>query len=817
MIEQIRDFFAKNRREAYTLLKYLQAACGERCRSSELLRAYDAFLEKNDNLTEKLKGTVLEQALTRTVVAIFQRGQVNLAARIGIAKWKYVRIFVEEVSAEEMDVREFLSLEEKLEEGRETEEDWTVEIDFSPFERNFPNLTETRSIGGGVEFLNRHLSTSVSLQKGSSLFNFLKLHQYSGVQLLISPQMKSVEELQETLRVYIEYLEKLPDDAMWLDALSYCPGGIEPGWGRTAKEAKDMMLQLLDILQAPDPIALGDFLCKIPMISKLAIISPHGFFAQSDVLGLPDTGGQVVYILDQVRALEHTIREGLERQGLGVEPNIIVVTRLIPDASGTTCNQRVERITGTKNAKILRVPFREENGEVVRHWISRFDIWPYLERFSRDVEKELYAELSGKPDFLIGNYSDGNLVATLLSTSMRTTQCNIAHALEKTKYFSSALKWKEMDPDYHFSCQFTADLIAMNAADFIITSTKQEIVGTEEGIGQYESYSSFTMPGLFRVVEGINVFDPKFNVISPGADANAYFPWKEKDRRLENLHGRIEEVIYGEDVDSGGARGHLDDRKKPIIFAMSRLDAVKNVAGLTRWYAENKELQEEAYLFIVAGKVDPEKTQDKEELAECKRMHELFDEFGLESCVRWVNAISEKTFNGEMYRYIADKRGCFVQPALFEAFGLTVIEAMGSGLPVFATRYGGPSEIVRDGICGFTIDTTKDGEGAERMLKFFRMCRENPSYWDEISEGALRRVREAYTWDLYARRLLNLAQIYSFWRHITNIEREETQRYLELLYGLLFRPLARNVLGAEEGISTLSGHTSSRGGDHSTC
>ena len=36
-----------------------------------------------------------------------------------------------------------------------------------------------------------------------------------------------------------------------------------------------------------------------------------------------------------------------------------------------------------------------------------------------------------------------------------------------------------MDSDYHFAAQFTADLIAMNHTDFIITSTFQEIAGTE--------------------------------------------------------------------------------------------------------------------------------------------------------------------------------------------------------------------------------------------------------------------------------------------------------------------------------------------------
>jgi len=36
-----------------------------------------------------------------------------------------------------------------------------------------------------------------------------------------------------------------------------------------------------------------------------------------------------------------------------------------------------------------------------------------------------------------------------------------------------------------------------------------------------------------------------------------------------------------------------------------------------------------------------------------------------------------------------------VQPALFEAFGLTILEAMISGLPTFATQFGGPLKLFR--------------------------------------------------------------------------------------------------------------------------
>jgi sucrose synthase len=45
-------------------------------------------------------------------------------------------------------------------------------------------------------------------------------------------------------------------------------------------------------------------------------------------------------------------------------------------------------------------------------------------------------------------------------------------------------------------------------------------------------------------VHGIDVFDPKFNVVSPGADMSIYFPYTEKDRRLTAYHGSIESLLY---------------------------------------------------------------------------------------------------------------------------------------------------------------------------------------------------------------------------------------------------------------------------------
>ena len=83
------------------------------------------------------------------------------------------------------------------------------------------------------------------------------------------------------------------------------------------------------------------------------------------------------------------MRDRLARQGLDIEPRIVVVTRLIPEADGTSSDQRLEPIVGTHSATILRVPFHNSDGTVHPHWLSRFEIWPYLERFSFDVEREV--------------------------------------------------------------------------------------------------------------------------------------------------------------------------------------------------------------------------------------------------------------------------------------------------------------------------------------------------------------------------------------------------------------------------------------------
>lgn len=51
--------------------------------------------------------------------------------------------------------------------------------------------------------------------------------------------------------------------------------------------------------------------------------------------------------------------------------NAPCTTHTQAQARGTTCCERWEEIAGCERAAILRVPFRDGHGNVLRKWISR--------------------------------------------------------------------------------------------------------------------------------------------------------------------------------------------------------------------------------------------------------------------------------------------------------------------------------------------------------------------------------------------------------------------------------------------------------------
>ncbi len=718
---------------------------------------------------------------------------LNIMWRHNIGRYRFYQLRIDGAELSQIELNSYLHKKEEYILGKRCDPR-PPSMDFSPFYDYSPSIKDPQRIGNGISFLNRYLSSNFFSRPETwhaNLYEFIKLHKIDDRQLLINGAMiPDFNTLVREVGAMLEWLAGQDKDLSYQMISDHLKKrGFESGWGNSIERISTAMQSLTDLINEPSDTLLEHFLSQVPMplISKIAILSPHGWFGQDNVLGKPDTGGQVIYILDQVKALEKHLVQDIENAGLDVSPVIVIVTRLIPQAGDTSCHIEREKVHGTRNCWIIRVPFKDGDGRIVEHWISRFRIWPYLEKFADDALTRIIAACRGRPDLIIGNYSDGNLVASLISKRLDVIQCTIAHALEKSKYLFSDLNWTEYEADYHFSLQFLADMIAMNKSDFIITSTYQEIAGTTEAMGQYESYQFFTLPGLYRVESGINLFIPKFNVIPPGVDDELYFPYFETEKRIEAATHKWTGRMFTDDC--GDIYGNLDDPEKPPIFTMARFDRIKNITGLIEAFGLSPTLQERYNLIFAAGTIHFDQSHDDEERAEIRKAYELIEKYRLHGRIRWLPSIN-KLETGEAYRVIADHRGLFVQPALFEAFGLTILEAMSSGLPTFGPKFGGPREIIADG-CGFLLNTSSPQLICEGLEEFIAAEHSDPGLWENTSQKGIARVRSHYTWSLYSQKLINLSKIYGFWRYsVSGKEKVKLDRYSDLIYQFLLKQRA---------------------------
>lgn len=766
---------------------------------NDILAAFSEYCASHKKPEHFFQHSQLGQLVYYTQEIILDSESLYLLIRPKIASQEVYRV-LEDLTVESVTVQELLDLRDRFVNHFHPTEGDVLELDFQPFYDYSPTIRDPKNIGKGVRFLNRYLSSKLfqdPRQWLESLYTFLRVHQFQGTQLLINGRIKNQQQLSDQVKRALLFVSDRPDDESFQEfRFKLQEMGFEAGWGNTASRVRDTLEILDELLDSPNDEGLEKFISRIPMIFRIVLVSIHGWFGQEGVLGRPDTGGQVVYVLDQARSLEKQLQEDIKLaglEGLGVQPKVIILSRLIQNSDGTRCNERLEKVYGTDNAWILRVPFREFNPKLTQNWISRFEIWPYLETYAIDAEKELLAEFQGRPDLIVGNYTDGNLVAFLLARKLQVTQCIVAHALEKSKYLFSNLYWQELEDKYHFSLQFTADLIAMNATNFVISSTYQEIVGTPDSIGQYESYKCFTMPDLYHVVNGIELFSPKFNVVPPGVNENVYFPYTRTEDRVPSAIERLEDMLFTQE-DPAHIFGKLDDPSKRPLFSMARLDRIKNMTGLAEIFGKNKELQERCNLILVAGKLRVEESDDNEEKDEIVKLYRIIDEYNLHGKIRWLGVRLPKGDSGEIYRVIADHRGIFVQPALFEAFGLTILESMITGLPTFATQFGGPLEIIQNKVNGFLINPTDHEGTAEKILDFVSKCDKNPNDWEEISNKGMERVFTTYTWKIHTTRLLSLARIYGFWNYTSKENREDMLRYIETLFYLIYKPRAKQIL-----------------------
>ena len=243
------------------------------------------------------------------------------------------------------------------------------------------------------------------------------------------------------------------------------------------------------------------------------------------------------------------------------------------------------------------------------------------------------------------------------------------------------------------------------------------------------------------------------------ADAIIASSRDEAERQLTLYPGarpeRIHRVMPGIDPNDGDTAralalldGALAEPARPMIVAVARPVEKKNLPALIDLYAASPLLRARTNLVILAGQHggdEPEARAVQDRLAQAVR------EADLGGCIALPPAHDHDDV-ASIYALAARQRGVFVNPALTEPFGLTLLEASAAGLPVVATAHGGPRDIVALIGHGLTADpaTPAFASAVERLI-------EDSSAWDDAADAA-RRNAPAWTWDRYARRHLGICR-----------------------------------------------------------
>jgi sucrose synthase len=238
-LQTLAPFVDAHRASVYQLLHRYFALGTPFLLRSELVGELDAFLADNED--DPMIESVLDTTVRASQEAAVQAPWFYLAVRPGIGKWIYLRIHAETMQVDEVSVSQYLRFKESLVNGGSADDTWPLEIDLDPFGHPFPRLKEARSIGRGVEYLNRHLSGKLLADADNGahrLVRFLSLHTCDGKQLMLDPEINDAGAVRRALRTAVEILSGHPADeefstvATELRGAGSSPDGATPSDGR---------------------------------------------------------------------------------------------------------------------------------------------------------------------------------------------------------------------------------------------------------------------------------------------------------------------------------------------------------------------------------------------------------------------------------------------------------------------------------------------------------------------------------------------------------------------------------------------------------
>ncbi|MGF1531517.1 MAG: HAD-IIB family hydrolase [Puniceicoccaceae bacterium] len=479
---------------------------------------------------------------------------------------------------------------------------------------------------------------------------------------------------------------------------------------------------------------------------RIALLSLHGLIRGHDLeLGRDeDTGGQTRYVLELTRALaDHPKVARVE-----------LITRQIIDDRVSRDYAVLEEELSPK-ASIVRIPFGP------KRYLYKSKLWPYMDTFVDQCL--LYFQRCRKvPDIIHAHYADAGYGGAQLARLLGIPFVFTGHSLGRIKLerlLESGLAAEKIEQKYAISRRIEAEEFALETCSLIVTSTHQEVRE------QYERYEHY--------------IPERMEVIPPGVDLESFHPPRE-DREANDLIRDIESF--------------LEQPDKPIIAAMARPDERKNLEALVRVYGESPELQRLANLVLIMGNRTDIREMPVGQRTVLLNVLTLIDVYNLYGKVAYPKA-HKSTDVASLYRQITLSRGVFVNPAMTEPFGLTLLEAAASGCPIVATNDGGPSDIIANCRNGILVDPFDPATIEKALLQALTESEK----WQDWSRNGLSNVHTYYSWERHADRYLrDLLEILEKFKTPAPVTTHRKTRRLPQIDRLIIADIDNTLTGDDE-------------------
>lgn len=275
---------------------------------------------------------------------------------------------------------------------------------------------------------------------------------------------------------------------------------------------------------------------------------------------------------------------------------------------------------------------------------------------------------------ILKNYSEQNNIKLICITSKKF--CHL-DALKKQN-----IKVEIMNIRGHF------DILSSIKLYFLIKKYSPKLIISHNG-------RAFATVNLYKKIFSRQHTDKKYQTLAVSHGGNikrilnfdyAISVAKHIERKITNSNFKgLATTIYNGYKTSPFVKNN--QQKNNFIFGtLSRLSKEKNLSEAIKAFKKFNDLVEKKSLLIIAGEGEEKHNLEK-----------MVKEYDLENNVKFIGWIKDKEgfFN---------QIDIFLQPALSEPFGMTILEAFNYKTPVIACDSFGPKEIIKDEYNGYLFN-----------------------------------------------------------------------------------------------------------------